>query len=282
MSSEHPFAHSAHRYLEAGWQPFPLPWGRKKPPPTGITGHGGHPPTLETVRRWATAPAFRDDPKYGAGNVGLVMPDTMIGIDIDHYGNKTGGDDIAALETELGLLPPSPLSTARADGISGIRFYRVPAGRKWKESLSDSIEIIQHTHRYAAVWPSIHDKLGTQYRWVDDMGFAPDGYMPYVTDIYDLPDKWVEHCTEDEEYVKPTERVTFTEQDAAGVLTSGEPCKTVKATLDKYGERKETKPATSQPGTPHWTWSETVNKATAASTVPSWHSASCILRTPKS
>ena len=71
------------------------------------------------------------------------MSDQQIGIDVDHYGNKSGGDTLKALESKLGPLPATAVSTARDDKISGIRFYRVPAGRKWKESAGKDIEIIQ-------------------------------------------------------------------------------------------------------------------------------------------
>jgi Bifunctional DNA primase/polymerase, N-terminal len=161
MTASGPYAAAARLYLESGWHPLPLPWGKKGPPPLGTTGHGGHPPTIHTVRMWSTKPAFADKAR---GNVGLVMSDEQIGVDVDHYGNKTGGDTLAALEERLGPLPPTAVSTARDDRVSGIRFYRVPAGRKWKESAGKDIEIIQRVHRYAVAWPSIHDKLGSEYR----------------------------------------------------------------------------------------------------------------------
>jgi hypothetical protein len=72
--------------------------------------------------------------RQSPGNIALVMSDDVIGIDVDHYGKKHGGDTLKALEARLGPLPTAVLSTARDDKVSGIRFYRVPAGRKWKES----------------------------------------------------------------------------------------------------------------------------------------------------
>jgi hypothetical protein len=49
-----------------------------------------------------------------------------------------------------------------------------------------------------------------------------------------LPDAWVEELTEQAEYVKPSERVSFTEQDAEGILTAGLPCPAIRSALDEY------------------------------------------------
>jgi hypothetical protein len=138
MSASGPYAAAAPTYLKYGWHPLPVPWGKKTPPPNGTTGHDRHPPTIHTVQMWCTKPAFEDKAR---GNICLVMGDEQLGIDIDHYGNKAGGDTLKALEAKLGALPATAVSTARHDKISGIRFYRVPAGRKWKESAGKDIEI---------------------------------------------------------------------------------------------------------------------------------------------
>jgi hypothetical protein len=53
-----------------------------------------------------------------------------------------------------------------------------------------------------------------------------------------LPDAWIEELTEQTEYVKPSERVSFTEHDTEGILTGGQPCQAVVKALDKYGARK--------------------------------------------
>ena len=157
-----PYAATARRYLESGWHPIPFPWGKKTPPPAGMTGHDGHPPTSHTVRMWCTMPDFTDKAR---GNIGLVMSDDVIGLDVDDYGSKHGWDQLQALIVKCGPLPVTAVSSARDDKRSGILFFRVPPGRKWKESAARDIEVIQRVHRYAIVWPSIHDKLGTEYRW---------------------------------------------------------------------------------------------------------------------
>src|SRR5688572_18309711 len=183
-----PYAEAAPIYLESGWHPLPVPWGKKWPPPIGMTGHDGHPPTSHTIQMWCTKPAFTDKAR---GNICLVMSDEIIGVDVDHYGSKLGGDTLAELEKRLGPLPATVVSTARDDKISGIRFYRVPAGRKWKESAGKDIEIIQRVHRYAMAWPSIHDKLGTEYRWYQSDNWQPiTDKVPPTDRLPMLPDAW--------------------------------------------------------------------------------------------
>ncbi len=102
---------------------------------------------------------------YPDGNIALRLPDGVVGIDVDHYGDKTGGDTIAEHENRWGRLPAAPLTTSRADGLSGIRLYRVPPGTRLVGELPD-VEIIQPHHRYAIVSPSVHPE-GRAYRWLD-------------------------------------------------------------------------------------------------------------------
>ena len=59
-----------------------------------MTGHNGHPPTVETVRMWCTKAPFKDKAR---GNVAVVMSDDVIGIDVDDYGTKHGWDQFQAL-----------------------------------------------------------------------------------------------------------------------------------------------------------------------------------------
>ena len=84
------------------------------------------------------------------------------------------------------------VSTARDDKRSGIRFMGA-GGAEMEESAATDIEIIQRVHRYAVVWPSIHDKLGTEYRWYRSDNWQPitDG-VPSATRLPMLPDAWIE------------------------------------------------------------------------------------------
>lgn len=192
---------AAHRvYLDAGWAPIPLPTGAKYPPPGGVTGDRGRPPRPEQITRWLTdgythkvGDEYR--PILPPHNIGVRLDGGVIGIDVDHYADKAGADELAALETAHGPLPPTWCSTARGDddgpGLSRILFYRVPNGTRLKANPAPAIEIVQRHHRYAVVWPSLNPKTGTVYRWYDDTGEDADR-PPYVDQLADLPWAWLE------------------------------------------------------------------------------------------
>jgi Bifunctional DNA primase/polymerase, N-terminal len=175
----------ANIYRIRGWLgTLPLPPRRKKTPPEGWTGHGAPYPTDDDLR------SFRTNPETPIGNLALRLPSSAVGIDVDNYGDKPGASTLAAREAQWGPLPATYISTSRDDGISGIRFYRVPAGLKWPGEAGPGIETIHAGHRYAVVWPSVHDETGRLYQW-----HTPDGRVaavpPRVTDLPSLPDAWV-------------------------------------------------------------------------------------------
>ena len=187
MPDATPFGSAAERYVAAGWVGvLPLPAKAKKSPPTGYTGDTGAYPTPVDLDAWRANKA--------AGNIGLRMGPDVIGIDVDNYGAKTGGDTLAALVAKCGELPPTWISTSRDDGVSGIRFYRLPQPIKLVGSLP-GIEIIQRHHRYAVVAPSMHPE-GREYYWVDPDGTS-DGTYPQVDDLPVLPDRWLEELRAD-------------------------------------------------------------------------------------
>lgn len=182
-----PFAEGATSCLDAGWTPVHI----KMPDclaPTGYTGekNRGNNPTEARIRRWVQ--------EHGGDNLALRMPEDVIGIDVDHYDGKAGGDTLAALEAGCGPLPDTWLSTSRwpADQTSGIRYYRVPPEvTRWADQ--PGIEIISHGYRFAFVWPSIGKRTGQVYRWIDPDGqMMEPGDVPHVEDIPALPAAWVE------------------------------------------------------------------------------------------
>jgi hypothetical protein len=132
-------------------------------------------------------------PKFKDFNIGWRLPYGVIGIDIDQYDDKHGADDLKELENDLGPLPSTWSSTARGDGPSRIYFFRVPEDcGELRGSLSESIEVIQHHHRYAMVWPSVHAKTGNTYAWYN--GVRSDT-PPRLDLIADLPATWLEHLS---------------------------------------------------------------------------------------
>ncbi|MGO2651490.1 bifunctional DNA primase/polymerase [Corynebacterium variabile] len=177
-------------YRRAGWPtPFPLPAGEKFPPVAGCTGEA---PSVEDAARDAEA-AWNEITNGQARNMGLRMPADVIALDVDDYGDrKHGAETLYRLTEALGDLPPTFSSTRRgAESPARHLFFRVPAGVKWSSAAGPGIDILQHTHRYAVVWPSVVD--GDMYRWYDvDGNVMPEGEIPNVEDLTELPAVWVD------------------------------------------------------------------------------------------
>lgn len=164
-------------YCKAGWFPLELPERAKAPPPDGRTGYGGSDMTLEEINLGAWV-----------GNIGLRMPTDVVGLDVDAYRN--GAETLKRLLARCGELPNTWIShSGRGDG-SGIRFYRAPPGLVWIAGLA-GMDVIQRTHRYAVVYPSIHPD-GRPYGWVDQTeGLATAGELPAVEQLPELPWAWI-------------------------------------------------------------------------------------------
>ncbi len=180
-----PYESAARDYVAAGWlSPLPLPVGLKGPPPTGYTGFDGAIPSAADVQTWI-------DTK-GDSNVGIRLPANVVGIDVDDYDGKGGGDTLAQLEADLGELPPTAVSTARP-APSGIRWYRVPERPSWRNP-GKGIEIVHRGWRFAVAPPSVHPN-GDTYEWRGSHSGNPlpaDYAPPHVDTLPMLPDAWVE------------------------------------------------------------------------------------------
>lgn len=213
-----PFGRSVNRYRLAGWLgTLPLPAGKKNPPPTGYTGHKASHPTRAQIAAWVGDPARRDAnicqrlagiacaPENG------IDAFEVVGIDVDHYvkggKDKRGGDQLAKLEAELGPLPATWISSARVDGISGIRYFRVPAGLMFRGQVDKDIECIYRGYRFAVVWPSTNPDADGETYWWFPPGTTPDAEgrkawnpdtddLPKTTDLPMLPDSWIDHLTQ--------------------------------------------------------------------------------------
>jgi hypothetical protein len=182
MTTTAPYRETAHDYLRSGLgYPFPLPYGRKSPPPVGYTGYAGRPISGADAQTWI-------DSGHGSGNIGLHLDETVLGIDVDLYEGKPGAATMRDHVDRLGDLPPTYKSTSRTDG-SGIFFFRVPPGRRWASVLGRGVELTHRAARYPMVWPSIHPE-GRVVRWIGPDGQPFDG-MPNVADLPDLPPAWV-------------------------------------------------------------------------------------------
>lgn len=206
-------------YRDAGWLGvLPIPARQKKPVPAGYTGRDGAWPSYSDVYDWSE--------QFPDGNIGLRLPPGVIGIDVDHYDGKDGGGTLDALQDTYGPLPETWRTGSRADGVSGIRLYRVPEGLRWPGDLGNGIEVIQTRHRYAVVWPSVHPNGGT-YRWTGPDGVIRASGVPSAADLALLPAEWVNGLTSG----APERDVTAANLDGAAVNAwlagrgSGEPCR---------------------------------------------------------
>lgn len=176
-----PYADAYAEYWDAGWRGIlPLPYGQKAHPPTGYTGYDGADPSYADCATWAMD---------GQHNLCLHLPTDVVGIDVDAYDDKVGGDTLAELVDKYGPLPPTFLSTSRRDGISGIRVYRVPPGTVLPTKLP-GIEFIQKHHRYIVAAPSVHPNGGV-YRWIDERTGLDLPGVPRIDDVPMLPAAWV-------------------------------------------------------------------------------------------
>ena len=210
-----PFCNYAEKYRDAGWLgTLPLPYKKKEKPPDRIKGQkrkftGGDCkyPTEDELKFWLGT----HSPLNICIRLAGVDNDTeIVGIDADHYlkagKQKFGGDQLQALENELGSLPDTWISSARVDGISGIRYYRVPRGLGFRGKAAKDIDVVSKGHKYAIVFPSIHPEEGLGSYWWFPPGVKPtlEGRqawqpgmdLPDAQTLPKLPDKWIDYLTD--------------------------------------------------------------------------------------
>ena len=183
-------------YLANGWSPIPLRIRTKYPVPLEFTGaHGKYVDELQ-MTRWMKGEKIiiSEKSSYTAGNIAIRLPKNVLGIDVDAYGDKAGLATLEAWESECGELPPTFVTSSKP-APSGIRLYLVPPDLAWPGQVGPGIEIIRFDHRYAMVYPSIHDKTGQIYKWRNKKGKTVTDYLPAPSELPKLPKKWVEKLT---------------------------------------------------------------------------------------
>ncbi len=224
MTTINPYADAYDLYWRAGWRGIlPLPYGEKTPPPEGYTGYTGAEPSYADCTTWA---------EDGINNIALRVPPNVIGLDVDAYDGKPGGDTLMRLVDTHGALPPTYLSTSRSDGMSGIRLYRVPPGTTFPTKLP-GIELIQNFHRYAVVWPSRHPN-GQLYQWIDERTAQPTITPPAIDAIPELPAEWVAGLLV--EGKQQADKANLNLAEAMAILAEmrqGEPCRHILAAAGK-------------------------------------------------
>lgn len=181
-SKTQPYIDNYKAYLAKGWLPIVIKPKSKMPHGVGVTG-GKNP--FPTNKRSANAKKWAETAPLGA-NIAVRLTPCVVGIDVDDYPDgsngkaKTGGTRLAELEKQLGELPETHVSTARGDGVSGIRYFTVPSGLQWGGKAGDGIDIVSMNYRYSVCWPSYHPKVNDIYKWYEP-GQPLDGNPRPVT-----------------------------------------------------------------------------------------------------
>ncbi|MEU7609532.1 phage/plasmid primase, P4 family [Micromonospora sp. NPDC049204] len=221
-----PYKAAAAVYWAAGWRGvLPLPARRKSNPPAGYTGYAGEDPSYPDVMTWTE---IRPN-----GNICLRLPPGVIGIDVDDYGTKSGGQELANLEVRLGPLPATWISTSRDDGTSGIRLFRAPAELVSWVNPGSSIEIIHAGWRYMVAAPSFHETTGKTYRWVTPDG-QPADRVPAVDELPAIPDAWSHELGSNQPPAAKEDLDDEAASDWLRALPSGEQCRIVSRTAGRW------------------------------------------------
>lgn len=219
-----PYREGAPVYWGAGWRGvIPIPHGRKSPPPEGWIGAGAEYPSWPDVQTWLED----DEPR----NLALRLPSDILGLDVDDYADKPGAATLAALEAKLGPLPGTWASTSRTEGVSGIRLYRVPEGRRWMGVPGAGIETVAWANRYVMAWPSLHPE-GRTYRWVHTGTGEVIAGAPPMGDLPDLPAAWVEALEVTGESAAAPQLRAEEFRAALEALPVGEPCPHIRARMN--------------------------------------------------
>ena len=123
--------------------------------------------------------------------LGERLPLGVLGIDVDAYDGKKGGQTLAQWASDFGPLPATFRITARTDGVSGIRLYRVPNDYYPRETPGSGVEFLDHHHRYMAAPPSWHH-TGNRYRLYRPNGqVSRTGLLPPLDRIPELPESYL-------------------------------------------------------------------------------------------
>lgn len=214
-------------YLKRGWAPIPV--AGKFPPVAGATGEHGT-VTPEKVAGWIDS--------HAGHNLALRATD-WIAIDVDHYGDKTGGDTLAEYSARLGPLPATWSSTARGDGPSRQYFFRVTEGTRLVTKIGAHIEVVQHRHRYSVVAPSVHPDTGQPYRWYTPAGALADR-LPELAELPDLPAAWLAELARQPDAPLLSGVTVLPWRQLLDGFTLGEPCREATAYAEAIARAEAT------------------------------------------
>jgi Zierdtviridae DNA primase len=216
--------------------------------PFHFTGAEGVYVTEEQLKAWCKpkARARAGNLSFAPGNIALRLPKTIIGIDVDAYGDKKGEETLERAEEAWGPLPPTFVVTSRDDGVSGIRLFVVPEGLAWPGELPQGkgVELLRWDHRYCLVAPSIHDQTGAEYRWWvevdgdDGRALEASDEFPAPGDLPALPEAWIDGLTSGRKWTATAVNEEMGASELQDWLRSrvdpDDMCTFMRATLTKY------------------------------------------------
>lgn len=225
-----PFVLAAMDYLRAGWHPFPACHTADKskaPCVKGVIGWDAIDVTPALLRQWAF--------EYRKAQLGIRLPKSVLGLDVDMYDNKTGAIRMRDLIATYGPLPHTWVSTSRTDG-SGIYLFRVSDSSQFPHDLGGGIEVIRSCGRFVMAAPSWHPKTGRQYGFIRPDGVFVLDELPSVDELPSLPSRWVTGLQR-EARSRPSVVLEVGEARAwIAALPGGKkrPCAGMRVTFEKY------------------------------------------------
>lgn len=187
-----------HHDLRNGWT-GPLPIGKEhkgryKDPWVasrhGFNGTDATPDQFEHLAEYALKRITNGE--AGVLALGQRLPAGVLGIDVDAYDGKNGAETLRDWETRFGPLPATYIITARRDGVSGIRLYRVPFDHYPKEIPGSGVEFLDHHHRYIAVPPSWHHTGARYALYLPSGKRSKSGVLPPIDRIPWLPESYLD------------------------------------------------------------------------------------------
>ncbi|UVF61608.1 DNA primase/polymerase [Gordonia phage Genamy16] len=258
INSSRPFHRTAQAWLDKGHLPFPLkPKGKNPLEKDAYTGKKN--PFPKDPQQFVEAQLAKAPHR---ANIGIWVGPDIICLDIDHYVKDegtdkekryVGHDEYLKLAEELGPLPDTYITTARSDGKSGIRWYRMPEKYINRETLNNTInlsgkaasniDVVHRGYRFAVVGPSIHPETDSPYRTYAP-GVAPDGKSFEATDPFStedlpyLPEPWIKFLSKDYTEYSEVDMDMSMQSDKIidwyrDRMPKGKPCAQVKKSL-KY------------------------------------------------
>jgi hypothetical protein len=174
-------------------EPIPTPFQDKKPVPPGYTGGiKNRVVTKAKMEGWIRRGFLIERGQPILNNLGILLPDGWLGLDVDAYGGKAGRETKARLEKKYGEWPKTAISTNRDDGVSGVYLFKgFPLNTAWKTGSKageglDGFDLVRSDYRHVQAYPSVHHS-GRVYRWLNTKGVVPN-FGSEIADISHMQD----------------------------------------------------------------------------------------------